>query len=318
MEFTVNYRLALVTWITSAPVPFFSDVTAIPYLPFLEPQWAVRTMAGLYLTSNPTPSVGAGVDTTALQSSLQYRSIQSLNIAVTYRAVCGPATEGGPEFVYFVLSTALSRVFQSPGYTAPFQAALESLLPSGIIDYAITKFLSGQKSAISAIDYAWHPNSSIKGNVADDLSIVSNGVLKYRAGSIVDKIGVGGLVGSPCHVPWVWSEFAVLIKPGPSAMPEPPHVFWRATKFPSAAIYFGQVAGGDGIAAMQTQLADDHFSGLDLTTKTFDFPSMKIYPALTVGVPATLPQPPANADRSAGPIDTHANTVEAGKIFALA
>jgi hypothetical protein len=176
----------------------------------------------------------------------------------------------------------------SAGFTPPFDksvvAAIERIgLPAATSDQS---FYEGEASPVSGFILGKrHPVSTL--DIPSDASVVVSALVKFRAGEHTDSIGVSSDVGSPVHVPWVWCEYTLFVRQSRL------YLACRGSKFPSHAWY---VDGKQVAIAMQTTVAAD-----------------KNDPILQTGQPAAHKRDVAAADKSSGPVDTHANAVSWGE-----
>lgn len=252
--------IACISWIDQAPLP------SIGFRQFASAavRWADRVMMGLVATSNPAPaptipSIGAFMRTR------QYRAVQSC--VVELGAV-----------------PRISDITLDPGYTPPFDKnKLDTVLRVFAPD--APGFHAGEKSALSGIVPArLHPSSSIALKSGD--KVIVSGLLKFRAGASTDKIGIEK-AKSPVHVPWVWSEFALVSNQAGYRL------ICRGALFPSHAWY---------VDGKQVEITEQ----VQVTESEQD-------PILTTGRPAKAIQSNAATDKSTGGIAGHPDTIGPGR-----
>ena len=247
-----------VSWIDQAPLPkvgfwlFAGAATS----------WVKRVIMGLVATSNPAPGLkipSIGV----FMRSKQYRAVQSCVIEL------GPVAR-------------IAEPILDPGYTPPFdknriETSLRVFAPSAL------EFHAGEKSAISGILLArLHPSSSIVLKSGD--TVVASGLLKFRAGASTDQVGIEK-ANSPVHVPWVWSEFALVSNQSGYRL------VCRGALFPSHAWYVDGKRVASTIQGLVTASGQD--------------------PILTTGRPASAIQSDATTDKNTGSVGRHADTIGA-------
>ncbi len=248
--------IACVSWIDPGPLPkvgfwlFAGAATS----------WAKRVIMGLVATSNPAPaatipSIGA------FMRGKQYRAVQSCVIDL------GPALR-------------ISEAILDPGYTPPFDknkidTSLKIFAPSA------PGFHAGEKSVLSDIVLSrLHTASSIVLKSGD--KVIASGLLKFRAGAATDRLGTEE-AKSPVHVPWVWSEFALVSSQSGYRL------ICKGAKFPSHAWYVNGKQVAKTIQSLVTVSEQD--------------------PILNTGRPASGIQSDANTDKNIGSIGHHADTI---------
>ncbi len=249
--------ITCVSWIDAAPLPkvgfwlFAGAATS----------WAKRVIMGLVATSNPRPGPTI-TSISVFRRAKQYRAIQSCVIDLE------PLIR-------------LSEIVLDPGHTPPFDknkidTSLRMLAPSS------PGFHAGEKSVLSGIvPGKLHPSSSIVLKGGD--KVIASGLLKFRAGAHTDKLGTDE-ANSPVHVPWVWSEFAMVSSQAGHRL------ICKGTVFPSHAWYVDGKQVAHTIQALVTISEQD--------------------PILNTGRPATAIQSDAATDRSAGSIAGHPDTIK--------
>ena len=250
--------IACISWIDPSPLPkvgfwlFAGAATS----------WAKRVIMGLVATSNPAPGPSV-TSIAAFMRRKQYRALQSCVVEL------GPVVR-------------ISDRILDPGWTPPFDknkidTSLRVFAPSS------PDFHAGEKSAISDIVLAHlHPSSSIVLKGGD--KVIVSGLLKFRAGAITDKLGTDE-AKSPVHVPWVWSEFALVSNQSGHRL------ICRGAKFPSHAWY----VDGKQVASTLQSL---------VTISEQD-------PILNTGRPATSIQSDAATDKNAGSVSHQADAIGA-------
>lgn len=250
--------ITCISWIDSAPLPkvgfwlFAGAATS----------WTKRVIMGLVATANPKPAETISSIGDFMRNK-QYRALQS----------CVVDLGSAPR---------LSEKILDPGYTPPFDknkidTSLRVFAPSS------PDFHAGEKSVISDIVLAkLHPASSIVLKSGD--KVIASGLLKFRAGAATDKLGVEE-AKSPVHVPWVWSEFALVSGTAGHRL------LCKGSKFPSHAWYINGKQVAHVIQGLVTISEQDAI--------------------LNTGRPATSKQSDATTDKVTGNVDRHDDTIGA-------
>ena len=244
--------------------------------------WVAKTYVGLAATSNPPPPDPLP-DFPAFRSLRQFRALMYCK--------CQIDVQDSTLRRFTVLAAV-----HDPGWTPPFdrgkyQATYLRFWDKNLSD---PNFYAGEASPLSVVfTEAMHPNSTF-GPLPSTESALVNGIIKYRAGTHTDDIGLKS-VGCPYHVPWVWCEMLVTYGAGTIKF------YGRASKFPSSAWYFQGKRVTQVMQAGDTSLA----ASSGVTT-------MNIYPVLSAGAPSTGPQSPLSLETELkGSIETHPYTVAA-------
>lgn len=252
--------LSCISWIDPKPLPkvgFWLLASALT-------SWPKRVMMGLVGTSNPRPGPKIG-DMKAFIRAKQYRALVTCVIEFT------PAVRA-------------SDVLIDPGYTPPFDknkidTSLRVIAP--ISDDGV--FHAGELSPISAVHTGrLHPSSSLILKKED--KVIASALIKFRAGAHTDSIGIEK-ANSPVHVPWVWSEFA-LVCTGSSY-----RLVCNGSIFPSHAWYVDGKNVAEIIQCLVTISEND--------------------PILTTGRPASGPQSISATDKDVGTIGGQSQAIKA-------
>lgn len=258
-------RITSVSWIDGAGLPqleLFSQKSLAAY-------WPAKVAAGLTATRNPRPADPLPAN---FSGQGQFRALIDYRIK-SDRSVADARLDPG--------TTPAASSENIKGWNnIPFVLGL----------YSDTGPHAGQKSAISAVHgRRLHPNSSL--SIPKDAEVIASALIKFRAGIETNDAGVKK-AGSPYHVPWVWSEHAIVRQTGQLRL------FANGSQFPSHAWY----VNGKRIA----QLIQAPVTISDTE------------PAFTTGAPVKdpvtgddVPFDDPNADESQGPVTRHAYTVQA-------
>jgi len=233
--------------------------------------WPKRILMGLVGTSNPTPP-------------LKIDKIETFTKERQYRALLACTVELNP-------NVKISDETLNPGYTPPFdKTKIDTILRSVAPIPDDVAFYPGEKSPLSSILASrLHPCSSLTINKGD--TVIVSALIKFRAGKHTDDIGIEK-ANSPVHVPWVWSEFALISNKSGYRL------LCNGSTFPSHAWYFN---GKQVATQIQAQIAmSEHDS------------------TLNTGQPASQPQTGASTDKSTGVISKHAQAIGSNAQFDIA
>ncbi|MFM0200760.1 hypothetical protein PQR53_12895 [Paraburkholderia fungorum] len=159
----------------------------------------------------------------------------------------------------------------------------------------------GEASSISLVNTrARHANTVLPPTPKNEVVCV-NALIKFRAGSHTDGIGVSDEVGCRYHVPWVWCELLLTYDKGMFKL------LGCGSIFPTHYFY---IEGTKVLA--QEEVADLSFpkSG----ALTINESALNLYPVLSKGAPASGPQTSLAAETGlSGPVRRHRYTAD-GKI----
>ncbi|CAN5856302.1 hypothetical protein BH11PSE8_BH11PSE8_47140 [soil metagenome] len=248
--------LCSVSWIDGRNLPpvgfwFISGALA---------SWPRRVLMGLVGTANPAPPPELQ-NLATFRASQEYRALMSCSVqGGSKTSISDPVLDAG-------WTPPLNKSRFDPGLLAQF-AAHRAPIPDDPMYYA------GEASGISEICAGrLHPSSTL--NVPSNATVLTSALIKFRAGSHTDKIGIDD-AKSPVHVPWVWCEYA-LVRVGSEL-----RLLGQGSSFPSHRWYVNGKQVGE---CLQKAVA---VSETD--------------PALSTGQPATEIQSSAANDRSNGPI----------------
>ncbi len=256
--------IACISWIDQAPLPkvgFWLVVGAAT-------SWPKRVIMGLVGTSNPSPPVKID-KLSVFAAGKQYRALLACTVNVN------PPVRTVGDLV-------------DPGYTPPFdKTKIDTSLRSVAPIPDDPAFYAGEKSPISGIVTGrLHPCSTL--SVSKGSQVLVSGLIKFRAGPHTDAIGVKE-AKSPVHVPWVWSEFALVSVGGKLRL------LGKGSAFPSHAWYVNGKQVAQVLQALVTASEHD--------------------PILSTGQPADQVQSKASVDKSTQPVDKHAEGMSAGKLI---
>ena len=279
----LEFRIASVSWVSRLPNP----VKLAAGAELMDPGWVPKTYMGLVATSNSRPPDLIS-DFQAYDEAGDFRALMYFRVAVILEGKWPQQKVAKVELAHQILD---------PGWTPPFRTD-EFPTTKALFDPDINSrtWYAGEMSPLSAVTIQKrHPNTAL--TIPADEIVIANGLIKFRAGSHTDKIGVGK-VGCPFHVPWVWCETALTY--------DGDHfkIYGRGSQFPSHAWY------QSGKQLMSTdQVGDSSFptSGL-----TINLAALKLYNVLNKGAPASGPQPAASSDASSGPVSGHHYSVGGG------
>jgi hypothetical protein len=224
-------------------------------------------------------------DFDAFRTTKNFRSLTYIRIRVDI------------DFTKFALSNAtLVKGVLDAGYTPPFN---RWKFPSTFLkpddSMKDPAFYPGELSSLSKITVLnAHPNSCIQ--KAADEKVICNSLNKFRAGKHTDDIGVSPAVGSPFHVPWVWSEMLLTVRQDGNLC-----LYAAGSQFPTHSWY---VQGTRVLG--QSELADKNFphDGRSIIEK-----ALRVFPALSTGASAQGPQVSA-VESQMGAIPTHPCTLK--------
>jgi hypothetical protein len=289
--------LGCVSWINSVPTPVYFGASAFVY----EPAWVPKTYIGLAATANADPGDRLP-DFTAFRGSRDFRALMYCRIAFDLDATGGRISD------FQVLDAV-----HDPGFTPPFRMrAFPSTVLSFDTNIYSNSWYPGEASPLSLVNtQTRHTNTAI-GSIAANETVLVNGVIKFRAGTHTDNVGVNS-VKCPYHVPWVWSEVLLTWAAGRFKL------YGRGSIFPSHSWYlngervakFGQV--GD-LSLPRRQVAGSYVKNL----YTIAVEQMQIYPVLSAGASATGPQRPPSLDVGlTTPIDGQPNTVRGAPLVTV-
>jgi hypothetical protein len=292
-------KFGTISWINGTQNPIWGAVKA----QLLEPDWVPKTYMGLYATRNTSPNA-TEADFPAYQKAHNFRAMTYCRFKVDI----DDATDK-------VKSFSVLESFHDGGWTPPFRT---KSYPSAwfLFDDDVDSDIAypGEASPLSLVaTRTAHKNSALTGVSAGETVLV-DALIKFRAGSHTDNIGVNK-VKCPWHVPWVWCE-ALLTYAGSGQF----RVRGRGSIFPSHAWYLN-----DDQVKKTEEVGDASFPDVPSTKKsvgpvTFSIPhpsminvtALNLYPVLSKGVPAGSLQSPLSSETYTGSVETHPNTVSGG------
>lgn len=250
--------ISSVSWIDQKPLPkvgFWMVIGAAT-------SWPKRVIMGLVGTSNPAPPS-------------RIENIQTFARGKQYRALISCTVEIEP-------NVRALDVTLDPGYTPPFdKSKIDSSLRSVAPIPDDPDFHAGEASPISAVRVGkLHPCSSLI--VKSGQKVLVSALIKFRAGKHTDDIGIEK-ANAPAHVPWVWSEFALVCQGSTY------HLLCNGSKFPSH-VWF---VNGESIATILQA---------EISVSEHD-------PILNAGQPAKYKQTDSSIDKSSGNVGTHADAI---------
>ena len=114
--------------------------------------------------------------------------------------------------------------------------------------------------------------------------LIANGLHRFRAGPHTDSVGIKE-AQSAYHVPWVWAEFLLTTTGGGRV-----RLRGASSIFPTVAFYLDDRQ----VAPIHRQATDTAFPPMGL----LDTKSMKIWPVLSAGAPASGPEPTLSSDNA--------------------
>jgi hypothetical protein len=304
-------QVGSVTWLNGIPTPlWFAGGCA-----GLEPAWVPRVYMLLKATSNPAPGSEIA-DFGRFREGKQYRALTYCRCSLDIDSATGELGE------FDVL-----EVVHDPGWTPPFRytECPPSLMPALFAHQELRDptWYPGEASALSQICVEeQHPNSTIE-EVPDTERVLVNSLIKCRAGSHADEVGIR--LGSPFHAPWVWNEWLLTYAPGQLKL------YLRGSRFPSHTWYVDgrQVVAAAGIgdasfpeeppapAEGVIQRGMLYSVPQPRSGKWIHLPRLALYPAvLSQGTAATNPQTPNGAAEQGwhGPVAKHPNTVPGWRV----
>jgi hypothetical protein len=301
-------KVGTISWINRDPNPTWTSAQAA----FLSPDWVPKTYLGLAATCNSAPPMTVA-DFKLYQKSQDFR-------ALTF---CRFRLDIDDEDAGQINSLTVLDAVHDPGWTPAFKMR-HWPGTAFAFDANIYSFRSwpGEASPLSLVNtQARHNNSSLAPAAATE-SVLVNALIKFRAGSHTDSVGVNE-VKAPFHVPWVWCEMLLTYASGTLK------VYARGSIFPSHSWFLndkkmlsqGQV-GDTAYPMRRVVIMRPGPANPFVPDISFDSPSqiyeygMKIYPVLSKGAPASGPQTSLGAESSlSGSVETHPNTVAGGALL---
>jgi hypothetical protein len=280
----LEFRIASISWVNKHPNP----VRLAAQAELLDPEWVPKTYMGLVATSNSRPPDEIS-DFRAYEDDGDFRALMYFKVRVILEGKFPQQKVAKVELVDKILD---------PGWTPPFRTR-EFPMTWFAFDPDIdsTVWHKGEMSPRSSVvTEKLHPNSAL--SIPADEIVVASGLIKFRAGSHTDNIGVGK-INCPFHVPWVWCETALTYDG------EHFKIHGRGSLFPSHTWY-----KNDKQLSTRAQVGDE---SLPLSGRTINLAALKIYTVFNKGAPASGPQTAAGSDASSGPVSTHHNTVSGGE-----
>jgi len=275
MAKTTRIKVGSVSWIHQqiTPVKLLTDGK------LLDPNWLPQTYIGLYATKNPAPP--ATLDFSNYQKTKQFR-------AMTFAALEVETADDDSK----VLSVTVTDSILDPGWTPPFDRTITLLTRVYVPEASMADpaFYAGELGLGSAIlPRIRHRNTTLTMTVAPD-DVVASGLIFFRAGKHTDDIGVN-TVKCPYHVPWVWCEWLVTHKAGKFTM------YGTGSAFPTHTFY-AQGARFD----QQDEPTDARLPTSWRHPLTIDTSTLRVYPVLTAGAPASGPQVADTTNGATGPV----------------
>lgn len=275
MSRTVRIKVGSVSWIHQqvTPVTFLTDAK------LLEPSWLPQTYIGLHATSNPAPP--ATLDFPAYRKSKQFR-------AMTFAELEVETSDDKSK----VVSVSVVDSILDPGWTPPFDRTITLLTRLYVPDASMADpaFHAGELGLGSSIlPRIRHRNSTLAMTAAPD-ELVASGLILFRAGKHTDDIGVK-TVKCPYHVPWVWCEWLVTHKAGKFTM------YGTGSVFPTHSFYAQGACFGQ-----QDEPTDARFTRSWRHPLTIDTSSLRVYPVLATGAPASGAQVADTTNGATGPV----------------
>jgi hypothetical protein len=272
-----------ISWIhaDSHPVSFaFQALTQTPH-------WIPKTYMGLAATANPTPP-NEIADFKSFQAQKQFRALLYCHFTVEL----DPTTNAVGSF------NVLDAV-HDPGWTPPFdKSKFSSTKLMNNSSMSDPNFYPGEASSISLVNTrARHANTVLPPTPKNEVVCV-NALIKFRAGSHTDSIGVSDDVGSPFHVPWVWCELLLTYDRGIFKL------LGCGSIFPTHYFY---IEGKKVLA--QEEVADLSFPKKGALT--INESALNLYPVLSKGALASGPQTSLAAETGlSGPVRRHLYTAD--------
>ena len=277
--------IGTISWISRNPNPIHLTAEAA----LLSPSWFIKTYLALAATSNNDPP----------QSLADFRDYQNKK---AFRAMT---------YCHFIVEFDVSNkmvkdfkvvdTFHDGGWTPPFKMGA---WPATALSFDKNIYSSawhqGESSPLSKVrTQARHPNSVISSVPSTEI-VLANALIKFRAGSHTDRIGIE-TVGAPYHVPWAWSEVLLTYASGQFKM------YGCGSIFPSHAWYFR-----GALIERSTQIGDIVLPRRGSLSREVVVEQCKIYSVLKMGAPGRSPQDPLNDDIThAGPVLNHPHTIRA-------
>jgi hypothetical protein len=303
MWYDINF--GTISWIDPQYLPPSGALLAVNTI---VDSWVVKVVMGLAGTANYTPPPRDLRDVADYRRTKAYRALTS----ATVHFEVDPKTKT-------LLNVRTGSTVLDPGWTPPMSL---SKFPSGVIERWPwdDTYYAGELSPLSGVSVGRrHPNGTLAALAVPGQQTVAHSLIKFRAGTHTDGIGVGQMVGAPFHVPWVWSELLLTYADGAGRL----NLYGVGSVFPSHAWY---LAGQRRFTAVQ--VGDKEFPGRWTPTYGYDMRAppityfrlqpelMNLYKVLTKGPSAHGPQTPPESELKQ-PANTavtrHMYTVEAGK-----
>jgi hypothetical protein len=289
--------LGCVSWINTVPNPVYFGASAFVY----EPAWVPKTYIGLAATANADPGDQI-TDFTAFRKLRDFRALMYCRIRFDSDATSKRISN------FQVLDAE-----HDPGFTPPFRMRA---FPSTFLSFDTNIYSSawhpGEASPLSLVNtQVRHVNTSITGIAANE-TVLANGVIKFRAGTHTDNIGVNS-VKCPYHVPWVWSE--TLLTWGAGRI----KLYGRGSIFPSHSWYLNgervtKIGQAGDLVLPRRQVPGNYIKDL----YTISVEQLKIYPVLSAGASAKGPQRRLDLDVGLKtPIENQPNTVKGAPLVTV-
>jgi hypothetical protein len=294
-----DIEVSTVSWIDRNLMSSFSGTPS----PFSGADgWLDFLCYGMSHTANPEPPDVVRAQKAAATLAKKYRSFTTFSIQLQIGA------DGKFEAVRRLPN---SDLVSDPGYTPPFDSDWE--LWKGLVGTALlvadvglpkkmheeaTRYSPGEISSLSQIvlpGAQWQNKgvsplaySSIKVNPGE--VILGHSLIKFRAGTVGDYIGVVGM-GCPNHIPWVWCETILAYKDSNNLV-----LYGAGSAFPCHAFYVdGRRKGRLDLTKDRSKLKMVFTSGLkaNISWSTVVLPDMVMN--MITGIDAQAPTNEGNS-----------------------
>ena len=257
----------------------------------LSPVWIPKTYTGLLATKNRAPH--SNLDLQSYQTSGQYRALLYAKLEVR-------VSDSGMNFT----DVNIVKEIRDPGVTPPFDSSISWITKfMKTINWAPSKAISDPNPhpgelgiASKVVSKSLHPNSTYSRKIMPE-HVIANGLIIFRAGKKTNDIGVNE-VKSPFHVPWVWCEWVVTFAAGRF------EIQGTGSVFPTHTFYLNGRQYGQ-----QDEPTDAKFTTSWRNPLTIDTATLRVYPTLVVGAPASGRQAEDRTASHLGPITSAPYTV---------
>jgi hypothetical protein len=269
-----------ISWINGEPSPISFSPRAL----FNTYDWVPKTYTGLVATANQAPPNPVDFDAHRKTNDFRAMAYCRFNVEID------DSTDK-------VVSFKVINAVHDPGWTPPFNKMAYPSTYLAVWQDFPSAASPGEASPLSLVNtQARHANSTMTSTGPGETVLV-NGLIKFRAGSHTDKIGID--IGCPFHVPWVWCETLLTYKGGGGFS-----LYGRASLFPTHHWF---VNGS-------REMTQDQTWDNPLPWSIPDPKLLKIYPIVSKGAPASGSQTSLSSETHAGAVDTHPNTVAGDKV----